>query len=75
MPIDRNDNMTGGATAVFDGNVNIVAMPYSKERFIQECAMTLFANTLFNDGVNIVRAANEAVSRATVLASKLTFTK
>ena len=52
MPIDRNDNMTGGTAAVFDGNVNIVAMPYSKERFIQECAMTLFANTLFNDGVN-----------------------
>ena len=67
----------GGAAAVFDGVIKEVPpvklSAYTKDRFIQECALSLFANTLFNNGTNVVRAANEAVNRAKILADQLTF--
>ena len=67
----------GGAAAVFDGVIKevppIKLSAYTKDRFIQECALSLFANTLFNNGTNVVRAAKEAVNRAKILADQLTF--
>ena len=66
-----------GAAAEFDGVIKEVPpvklSAYTKDRFIQECALSLFANTLFNNGTNVVRAANEAVNRAKILADQLTF--
>ena len=67
----------GGAAAAFDGVIKEVPpvklSAYTKDRFIQECALSLFANTLFDNGTNVVRAANEAVNRAKILADQLTF--
>lgn len=70
----------GGAAgaAAFDGVIKEVPpvklSAYTKDRFIQECALSLFANTHFDDGgTNVVRAANEAVNRAKILANQLTF--
>lgn len=67
----------GGAAAAFDGVIKevppIKLSAYTKDRFIQECALSLFANTLFDNGTNVVRAANEAVNRAKILADQLTF--
>ena len=67
----------GGAAVAFDGVIKEVPpvklSAYTKDRFIQECALSLFANTLFNNGTNVVRAANEAVNRAKILADQLTF--
>ena len=66
----------GGVAASFDGVIKEVPpvklSAYTKDRFIQECALSLFANTLFNNGTNVVRAANEAVNRAKILADQLT---
>ena len=68
---------TGGAAAAFDGVIKevppIKLSAYTKDRFIQECALSLFANTLFENGTNVVRVANEAVNRAKILADQLTF--
>ena len=68
---------SGGVAAAFDGVIKevppIKLSAYTKDRFIQECALSLFANTLFNNGTNVVRAANEAVNRAKILADQLTF--
>lgn len=61
---------SGGGAAGFDG-----ILKYTKDRFIQECAISLFANTHFGDGANVARAASEAVNRAKILASQLTFTE
>lgn len=67
----------GGVAAAFDGVIKevppIKLSAYTKDRFIQECALSLFANTLFDNGTNVVRAANEAVNRAKILANQLTF--
>lgn len=66
-----------GGAAAFDGIIKEVPpvklSAYTKDRFIQECALSLFANTHFDDGANVVRAANEAVNRAKILANQLTF--
>ena len=66
-----------GAAAAFDGVIKEVPpvklSAYTKDRFIQECALSLFANTLFDNSTNVVRAANEAVNRAKILADQLTF--
>ena len=67
----------GGTATAFDGVIKEVPpvklSAYTKDRFIQECALSLFANTLFDNGTNVVRAANEAVNRAKILADQLTF--
>ena len=67
----------GGVATAFDGVIKevppIKLSAYTKDRFIQECALSLFANTLFDHGINVVRAANEAVNRAKILADQLTF--
>ena len=66
-----------GVAAAFNGVIKevppIKLSAYTKDRFIQECALSLFANTLFDHGINVVRAANEAVNRAKILADQLTF--
>ena len=67
----------GGVAAAFDGVIKEVPpvklSAYTKDRFIQECALSLFANTHFDNSANVVRAANEAVNRAKILANQLTF--
>ena len=72
-----NGTESVGGAAAFDGVIKevppIKLSAYTKDRFIQECALSLFANTLFNNGTNVVRAANEAVNRAKILADQLTF--
>lgn len=70
----------GGATAAtFDGVITSIPPlkngPYSKERFIQECAMSLFSNTNFNNETNIIQAANNAINRAKQLASMMEFSE
>lgn len=66
-----------GGVAGFDGVIKEVPpvklSAYTKDRFIQECALSLFANTHFDNGANVVRAASEAVNRAKILANQLTF--
>jgi hypothetical protein len=68
---------SGGGAAGFDGVIKEVQpvklSAYTKDRFIQECALSLFANTHFDNGANVVRAASEAVNKAKILASQLTF--
>lgn len=68
---------SGGGAVGFDGVIKEVPpvklSAYTKDRFIQECALSLFANTHFDNGANVVRAASEAVNRAKILASQLTF--
>ena len=67
---------SSGVAAAFDGVIKEVPpvklSAYTKDRFIQECALSLFAITLFNNGTNVVRAANVAVNRAKILADQLT---
>ena len=77
MLAGENRTESVGGAAAFDGVIKevppIKLSAYTKDRFIQECALSLFANTLFNNGTNVVRAANEAVNRAKILADQLTF--
>ena len=77
MLAGENGTESVGDAAAFDGVIKevppIKLSAYTKDRFIQECALSLFANTLFNNGTNVVRAANEAVNRAKILADQLTF--
>ena len=77
MLAGENGTESVGGAAAFDGVIKevppIKLNAYTKDRFIQECALSLFANTLFNNGTNVVRAANEAVNRAKILADQLTF--
>ena len=73
---ENGTESVGGASA-FDGVIKEVPpvklSAYTKDRFIQECALSLFANTHFDNSANVVRAANEAVNRAKILANQLTF--
>ena len=77
MLAGENRTESVGGAAAFDGVIKevppIKLSAYTKDRFIQECALSLFANTLFDHGINVVRAANEAVNRAKILADQLTF--
>ena len=77
MLAGENGTESVGGAAAFDGVIKevppIKLSAYTKDRFIQECALSLFANTLFNNGTNVVRAANEAINRAKILADQLTF--
>lgn len=77
MLAGANGTESAGSVASFDGVIKEVPpvklSAYTKDRFIQECALSLFANTLFDHGINVVRAANEAVNRAKILADQLTF--
>ena len=74
---ENGTESVGGAAAAFDGVIKEVPpvklSAYTKDRFIQECALSLFANTHFDNNANVVRAANEAVNRAKILADQLTF--
>lgn len=71
----------GGVSAVkpFDGVITSIPPlkngPYSKERFIQECTISLFSNTNFNNETNIIQAANNAINRANELANMMQFSE
>lgn len=70
----------GGATvSSFNGVITSIPLlknaPYSKERFIQECAISLFSNTNFNNETNIIQSANNAINRAKQLASMMEFSE
>ena len=77
MLAGENGTESVGGAAAFDGVIKEVppvkVSAYTKDRFIQECALSLFANTLFNNCTNVVIAANEAINRAKILADQLTF--
>ena len=77
MLAGENGTESAGGAAAFDGVIKEVPpvklSAYTKDRFIQECALSLFANTHFDNSANVVRAANEGVNRAKILADQLTF--
>ena len=61
---------------VFDGNIkslpNLQIQGYSKDRFIQEMAMRLFANIDFKSSVISIEAlAKQCVERSKILAYEL----
>ena len=81
---DSGTNGGGSGGSSFDGkvtlekscNINIknFLLPYTKERFIQECAKDLYANMNFDTslgGMNEFIAAQKAISRAKTLAREL----
>ena len=87
---DSGTNGGGSGGSSFDGNVTIkkiekdcniktknYVLPYTKERFIQECAMSLYANMNFDNpyigGMSENFAAKKAVSRAITLAREFEY--
>ena len=77
MLTDATTNGAAVTAPVFDGIIQslppLKISAYTKERFIQECSMSLFANVHFDSNPNIVKAAQEAVKRAQILANQLSF--
>ena len=64
---------TSGGAASFDGKVSL--LPYTKERFIQECAIRLYSNMNFDSygAFSVQDCVRNAVNRAKALAQQLEF--